>query len=73
MKSKKIILLLFVSILFISCNNKKDKFIGYWQMEGSKIESVMEIKKDGKLFYIIGGEKEFQANFDNTLKLLLPK
>lgn len=71
MKKLNILTLLLFALLIGCSGNKEDKYIGYWQEESSEINPVMEIKKEGKKFYLISEGTEFQATYDKETETLI--
>ena len=52
-ETMKIILLALLTITLVACSKPYDKYIGYWQLEGTKYPKILEIRKEDKDTYLV--------------------
>jgi hypothetical protein len=56
----RIILLSFIALALTACSKPYDKYVGYWQLDDSKRQKILEIRKEDKDTYLVN-ENVFQT------------
>jgi len=56
----RIILLSFIVLALTACSKPYDKYVGYWQLDDSKRQKILEIRKEDKDTYLVN-ENIFQT------------
>ena len=49
----KKILFSLVTLVLTACSNGYDKYVGYWSLDDSKSQNILEIRKEGKETYLV--------------------
>ena len=49
----RLILVSLVALILVACSKPHDKYIGYWQLDDSKSQKILEIRKEDKDTYLV--------------------